>query len=290
MGPAFGPDDVHGCLILGPLDRDASLRAALREGAAGPGGGVIRPPVPAPGGGQAGGGDDVAVEALVAAGDPLAVRLLGELREAQPALALLGDAVLTRAQLLAVPLNLTCFGIVRRVATPRDAGGSPRDPRAVRLGLAESLVTAARPRVDALLRALGEAEPSALCRAVDRLAHGPRPERHIVAVSLLPHIAPGCEADRSLIRFTAERCWAVRRRSSCRGRARRPGPRSAGSAVSSAHCGRPRYRRRAARAGPVRGRPWPAGRGRTAGGGAAGLLASRVTSPMRAEEQARGKV
>ncbi|WP_157597468.1 hypothetical protein [Streptacidiphilus rugosus] len=76
--------------------------------------------------------------------------------------------------------------------------------------LAEALVSAAHPRADALLRALADTEPSALCRAVDRWAHDPRPERHVAAASVLPHVARAAqaasarEADRTLVRLAAE--------------------------------------------------------------------------------------
>jgi hypothetical protein len=74
--------------------------------------------------------------------------------------------------------------------------------------LAEALGDAAHPRADALLRALAQAKPSALGRAVDRWAHDPRPERHVAAATVLPllarqaaHRAP---AERTLLRLAAE--------------------------------------------------------------------------------------
>ncbi|WP_370124538.1 hypothetical protein [Streptacidiphilus sp. MAP12-33] len=74
--------------------------------------------------------------------------------------------------------------------------------------LAESLVDTAHPRADALLRALAQAEPSALARAVDRWAHDPRPERHVAAASVLPLLADraagAAAAERTLLRLAAE--------------------------------------------------------------------------------------
>ncbi len=86
--------------------------------------------------------------------------------------------------------------------------------------LAEALVDAAHPRADALLRALAQAEPSALARAVDRWAHDPRPERHVAAATVLPLLArqaatastaacatkgaAGAAAERTLLRLAAE--------------------------------------------------------------------------------------
>ncbi|MEY9969195.1 hypothetical protein ABIA33_007283 [Streptacidiphilus sp. MAP12-16] len=70
--------------------------------------------------------------------------------------------------------------------------------------LAEALVAAAHPRADALLRELAVIEPSALCRAVDRWAHDPRPERHVAAAVHAPTVNPGSPADRALLRYAAE--------------------------------------------------------------------------------------
>ncbi|MCU7824725.1 serine protease, partial [Kitasatospora sp. DSM 101779] len=70
--------------------------------------------------------------------------------------------------------------------------------------LTDTLAAAAHPRADALLARLAEDEPSALCRAVDRWSHDPRPERHIAAavhaLRTAPHASP---AGRRLLRFTA---------------------------------------------------------------------------------------
>ncbi|MEV8098707.1 serine protease [Kitasatospora sp. NPDC085879] len=70
--------------------------------------------------------------------------------------------------------------------------------------LADTLAAAAHPRADALLARLAEDEPSALCRAVDRWSHDPRPERHVAAavhaLRAAPHANP---AGRRLLRFTA---------------------------------------------------------------------------------------
>ncbi|MFJ5927828.1 serine protease [Kitasatospora sp. NPDC092948] len=56
--------------------------------------------------------------------------------------------------------------------------------------LTEALVAAAHPRADALLGRLAEREPSALCRAVDRWSHDPRPERHVAAAVHALRTAP----------------------------------------------------------------------------------------------------
>ncbi|MFJ1757989.1 serine protease [Kitasatospora sp. NPDC088134] len=56
--------------------------------------------------------------------------------------------------------------------------------------LTEALVSAAHPRADALLGRLAAAEPSALCRAVDRWSHDPRPERHVAAAVHALRAAP----------------------------------------------------------------------------------------------------
>lgn len=71
--------------------------------------------------------------------------------------------------------------------------------------LAEALVDAAHPAADAVLAALAEDEPSSMCRAVDRWAHDPRPERHQAAASYATLAAPfvRSEADRELLRYTA---------------------------------------------------------------------------------------
>ena len=70
--------------------------------------------------------------------------------------------------------------------------------------LTEALVEAAHPRADALLRELAVTEPSALCRAVDRWVHDPRPERHVAAAVHGPAVRPESEADRRLLGFAAE--------------------------------------------------------------------------------------
>ncbi|MEV7217603.1 serine protease [Kitasatospora cineracea] len=56
--------------------------------------------------------------------------------------------------------------------------------------LTEALVATAHPRADALLGRLAEREPSALCRAVDRWSHDPRPERHVAAAVHALRTAP----------------------------------------------------------------------------------------------------
>ncbi|MET7618782.1 trypsin-like peptidase domain-containing protein [Streptomyces sp. NPDC005408] len=71
--------------------------------------------------------------------------------------------------------------------------------------LTEALVATAHPRADELLAALAEEEPSALCRAVDRWAHDPRPERRVAAASYglatVPRVTT--DADRELLRYAA---------------------------------------------------------------------------------------
>ncbi|WP_030274788.1 hypothetical protein [Streptomyces sp. NRRL B-24484] len=70
--------------------------------------------------------------------------------------------------------------------------------------LTDALAAAAHPRADALLARLAADEPSALCRAVDRWSHDPRPERHIAAAVHALHTAPHANpAGRRLLRFTA---------------------------------------------------------------------------------------
>ncbi|MFC9330515.1 trypsin-like peptidase domain-containing protein [Kitasatospora sp. NPDC057015] len=64
--------------------------------------------------------------------------------------------------------------------------------------LTDRLADAAHPRADALLLLLAAEEPSALCRAVDRWSHDPRPERHVAAavhaLRTAPHAhGPGAE-------------------------------------------------------------------------------------------------
>ncbi|WP_329583673.1 serine protease [Kitasatospora sp. NBC_01250] len=56
--------------------------------------------------------------------------------------------------------------------------------------LTEALVAVAHPRADALLTVLAVEEPSALCRAVDRWSHDPRPERHVAAAVHALRTAP----------------------------------------------------------------------------------------------------
>ncbi|MBC3844152.1 hypothetical protein GXW82_40180 [Streptacidiphilus sp. 4-A2] len=70
--------------------------------------------------------------------------------------------------------------------------------------LTEALVDAAHPRADALLRELAATEPSALCRAVDRWVHDPRPERHVAAAVHGPAVLAESPADRRLLCFAAQ--------------------------------------------------------------------------------------
>ncbi|CAG7610047.1 S1C family serine protease [Actinacidiphila bryophytorum] len=71
--------------------------------------------------------------------------------------------------------------------------------------LTEALVAAAHPGADELLAALAEDEPSAVCRAVDRWAHDPRPDRHVAAAAYGPRAAlhVRSDADRELLRYAA---------------------------------------------------------------------------------------
>ncbi|MEU6238448.1 S1C family serine protease, partial [Kitasatospora sp. NPDC047058] len=70
--------------------------------------------------------------------------------------------------------------------------------------LTEALADAAHPRADALLTVLAAGEPSALCRAVDRWSHDPRPERHVAAAVHALRAAPYARgAAGELLRFTA---------------------------------------------------------------------------------------
>ncbi|WP_405805740.1 serine protease [Streptomyces sp. NBC_00210] len=71
--------------------------------------------------------------------------------------------------------------------------------------LTEALVATVHPRADELLTALAEDEPSALCRAVDRWAHDPRPERRAAAASyaLAAVGRVDSDADRELLRYAA---------------------------------------------------------------------------------------
>ncbi|MFE0464657.1 serine protease [Kitasatospora sp. NPDC058965] len=70
--------------------------------------------------------------------------------------------------------------------------------------LTEALVAAAHPGADALLTVLAVEEPSALCRAVDRWSHDPRPERHVAAAVHGLRVAPYATATGAeLLRFAA---------------------------------------------------------------------------------------
>jgi hypothetical protein len=71
--------------------------------------------------------------------------------------------------------------------------------------LTDALVAAGHPGADAVLAALAEDEPSAMCRAVDRWAHDPRPDRHVAAAAYGPRAAPFVRsaADRELLRYAA---------------------------------------------------------------------------------------
>lgn len=71
--------------------------------------------------------------------------------------------------------------------------------------LTEALVAAAHPSADELLAALAEDETSAVCRAVDRWAHDPRPDRHVAAATYGRRAAPFVRsaADRELLRYAA---------------------------------------------------------------------------------------
>ncbi|MFJ5264626.1 serine protease [Streptomyces sp. NPDC088387] len=71
--------------------------------------------------------------------------------------------------------------------------------------LTDALADRAHPYAEELLAALAEEEPSALCRAVDRWAHDPRPARHEAAMTFGPRVAPHAHsaADRDLLRYAA---------------------------------------------------------------------------------------
>ncbi|MFB6892583.1 serine protease [Kitasatospora sp. NPDC056327] len=70
--------------------------------------------------------------------------------------------------------------------------------------LTEALAAVAHPRADALLAVLAVEEPSALCRAVDRWSHDPRPERHVAAAVHALRTAPHARgAGPELLRFAA---------------------------------------------------------------------------------------
>ncbi|WP_225846541.1 serine protease [Streptomyces sp. HPF1205] len=71
--------------------------------------------------------------------------------------------------------------------------------------LAETLVDTAHPGADEVLAALAEDEPAAVCRAVDRWAQDPRPDRHAAAATYGCHAAPHvhADADRALLRDAA---------------------------------------------------------------------------------------
>ena len=71
--------------------------------------------------------------------------------------------------------------------------------------LTEALADAAHPCADALLAALAEDEPAAVCRAVDRWAHDPRSGRHAAAASYGARAALHVryEADRERLRYAA---------------------------------------------------------------------------------------
>jgi hypothetical protein len=73
--------------------------------------------------------------------------------------------------------------------------------------LVEALVERAAPRADRMLVRLAAAEPSALCRAVDRWAHDPRPERHVAAAVHAVAAAAALDGQgpaRVLLRYAAE--------------------------------------------------------------------------------------
>ncbi|GGZ47814.1 hypothetical protein GCM10010387_47710 [Streptomyces inusitatus] len=71
--------------------------------------------------------------------------------------------------------------------------------------LAEALAESGHARADELLAALADEEPSALCRAVDRWAHDPRPGRRAAAAAYALPVAARVtsEADRRLLRYAA---------------------------------------------------------------------------------------
>ncbi|MET8831663.1 hypothetical protein ABZX40_38245 [Streptomyces sp. NPDC004610] len=76
--------------------------------------------------------------------------------------------------------------------------------------LTEALADRAHPRAGELLAVLAEEEPSASCRAVDRWAHDPRPDRHETAMVHGLRTGPHArtDADRDLLRHAALRVLA----------------------------------------------------------------------------------
>ncbi|MGW6914073.1 serine protease [Kitasatospora sp. NPDC054939] len=71
--------------------------------------------------------------------------------------------------------------------------------------LTEALAGAAHPGADALLARLAADEPSAVCRAVDRWSHDPRPERHVAAAVHALRAAPHARGPgRELLCFAAQ--------------------------------------------------------------------------------------
>ncbi|NGN69216.1 serine protease, partial [Streptomyces sp. A7024] len=77
--------------------------------------------------------------------------------------------------------------------------------------LADVLLEAGHPRADQLLAALCEDETPAMCRAVDRWSHDPRPERHTAAAAYGMKTAPHARtaADRELLRYAAQALLAL---------------------------------------------------------------------------------
>ncbi|MEW1865887.1 serine protease [Streptomyces sp. NPDC088194] len=71
--------------------------------------------------------------------------------------------------------------------------------------LTEALVDAGHPGADAVLVALAEDHPGAICRAVDRWAHDPRPDRRVAAATYGARVARFARgpADRELLRYAA---------------------------------------------------------------------------------------
>ncbi|WP_435173569.1 serine protease [Actinacidiphila sp. bgisy145] len=71
--------------------------------------------------------------------------------------------------------------------------------------LTEALVDAGHPGADAVLAALAEDHPGAICRAVDRWAHDPRPARRVAAATYGARVARFARgpADRELLRYAA---------------------------------------------------------------------------------------
>jgi hypothetical protein len=193
---ALGPGDVQGCPVLGPLDPGSAMESALRQ-------------VPE----VAGAAMEPGVAGLVAAGDALGLRLLGEVRAAQPALVLPRSRPLARPDLLSARLDLACLRIAERLAvlplrsaSAAPAAGTQQQPvtgEGTRgLGL---LWWRSAPREDIPGRRPGPGVPGPVpAMPGPELSHPP------VTHSLAPPVAP--HAVRRLAARVAGRCHEAARR------------------------------------------------------------------------------